>query len=375
MVIIVRFKIVLIVVLILAVLIGSSLGIYLRHLSHQDSIVLIDEDLERKLIIKVKEIFDFRNASLLLKNEKMLEEVYDLEMKYSQWAFEHELKKMKHLHQWSKKQGITFAHVASEVVIRSAKEENNGYALNLLVSTEYQYVYVDAPDDYNSFRLGTYHSLNIIPHEKGWVIAREWYTDPFADSLELDEIKSEELQQIILYSEAKDLSNLDERRKNVVAYADQYSGAANLPEYGLQYNPNYRDYNNEGGNCANFTSQALYEGGNFKKNTTWNYERGAGSKSWLNASAFNQYMLNSGRGSRIAYGSYEQVLQDSFNLLPGDYIAYEKKGKVTHISLVTGIDSKGYALVNSNNADRHRTPWDLGWSNKGIKFHLVRVNY
>jgi len=119
----------------------------------------------------------------------------------------------------------------------------------------------------------------------------------------------------------------------------------------------------------------LFEGGGFRKNRIWNYEKGQGSKAWLNANAFNQYMLNSGRASRIAYGSYDQILKSSFKLLPGDYVAYEKKGKVTHISVVSGQDSKGYALVNSHNSDRYRVPWDLGWNNKGIKFHLVRVHY
>lgn len=86
-------------------------------------------------------------------------------------------------------------------------------------------------------------------------------------------------------------------------------------------------------------------------------------------------MLYSGRGSLITRGTYNQVFKNSFKLLPGDFIAYEKKGKVTHISVVTGIDSKGYALVNCHNTDRYRVPWDLGWSDKGIVFWLVRVNY
>ncbi|MDK2919909.1 MAG: hypothetical protein PWQ37_2642 [Candidatus Petromonas sp.] len=86
-------------------------------------------------------------------------------------------------------------------------------------------------------------------------------------------------------------------------------------------------------------------------------------------------MLYSGRASKIAYGTYEQVYKASYKLLPGDFIAYEKNGKVTHISVVTGADSKGYTYVHSHNTDRYRVPWDLGWSDKGIKFWLVRVHY
>ncbi|HEY5524700.1 MAG TPA: amidase domain-containing protein, partial [Clostridium sp.] len=47
----------------------------------------------------------------------------------------------------------------------------------------------------------------------------------------------------------------------------------------------------------------------------------------------------------------------------------------THISTVTGVDSKGYTLVTCHNTDRNDVPWDLGWSDKKMKFWLVRVHY
>lgn len=86
-------------------------------------------------------------------------------------------------------------------------------------------------------------------------------------------------------------------------------------------------------------------------------------------------MMGSGRASRLAYGKYNQVLPASYKLLPGDYIAYEKKGKVIHVSVVTGADSKGYTLTNSHNADRFRVPWDLGYGDKGVRFWLMQVHY
>ncbi|NLV63999.1 MAG: amidase domain-containing protein, partial [Clostridiaceae bacterium] len=79
--------------------------------------------------------------------------------------------------------------------------------------------------------------------------------------------------------------------------------------------------------------------------------------------------------SLIVHGTYDKVLKLSYKLLPGDIVGYEKKGKVVHISVVTGADSRGYSLVNCHNTDRFKVPWDLGWSDKGIKFWLIRVNY
>ena len=62
-------------------------------------------------------------------------------------------------------------------------------------------------------------------------------------------------------------------------------------------------------------------------------------------------------------------------LRPGDFVGYEKGGRITHVSTVTGQDSKGYPLVTCHNTDRLLVPWDLGWSDKKMKFWLIRVHF
>ncbi|OCL26974.1 amidase domain-containing protein [Orenia metallireducens] len=356
-------------------LIFLGLGVYLRFLSKEDAVMVIDDEVKDILAQDIQNIFNIRNKALLERNKDTLKSLYNIEGRTGRWAYEHSLRKMEYLEEWGAKQGAEFKDINSQVLLRYAKEKGDGYSTTLLVSTEYRYAYEDSPEKYNSFRIGAYHAFDIIPKDDKWVISKEWYLDPTDDSLELDQSKVEEVKQIILSGETKDLSNLNKRRLKAVEYADKYCGTASLPKYGFKYNPNYRNFNSQGGNCANFASQILYEGAGFRKNRTWNYERGKGSKAWLNAHGFNQYMTYSGRASMIAHGTYEQVLKSSYKLLPGDYVAYEKKGKVEHISVVTGVDSKGYALVNCHNSDRYRVPWDIGWNKKGIKFRLVRVHY
>lgn len=329
---------------------------------------------DEELSILVQNIFNIRCKAILEYNEKLLQSLYDIDTKYGIWAFEHELKRMRYLKLWADKQGVKFTSIKSKPIIRYANERDAGYRINLLTSTEYKYVYQDEPDTVNTFRIGTYHSLDILERDGRVLITREWYTDPFADSLNLDKIKTEEIKAYILSGNPRDFSGLNERRVGAVKYADKYCGAAATEENGFSYNEKYINYNSRGGDCANFASQILHEGGKFPKNYTWNYNKG-GTKAWVNAQAFKDYMLYSGRASRIAYGTYNQVYKASYKLLPGDFIAYEKKGKVKHISVVTGADSKGYALVNCHNTDRYRVPWDLGWSNSSIRFWLVRVHY
>ncbi|SMB96097.1 Putative amidase domain-containing protein [Desulfonispora thiosulfatigenes DSM 11270] len=358
----------------ICLVVGLGLYLYNPSIITSTSICNVEKD---QIELKIKEIIDLRNKALLENNKKHLDNFYYLEHRHGLWAYEHNLMKMEYLQKWTQKQGIQLKKIDSEVILKSAKRKEKDIGVSLLVSTEYKYVYEDEPDKENSFRLGAYHYLDITPGEGDdkWVIKRQWYLDPLATVLDVDPDKIKENQEFVLTNEGDNLTDLNERRIMAVEYADKYCGAASLPQYEFKYNPEYINHNGLGGDCTNFASQVLYEGGKFSKDGAWNYKNGKGSKAWLNAHGFNNYMLYSGKASRIAYGDYEQVFKPSFKLLPGDYIAYEEKGKVVHISVVTGRDSKGYTLVNSHNSDRFRVPWDIGWNIKGIKFSLVRVHY
>lgn len=323
----------------------------------------------------IYQIFRNRNNAIINGDLKLIQSLYDTSTKYGTWAHQHELTKVKYIHNWEQKQGVKFTDILPTVKVRSIKPKGEKYSINLMCSTEYKYVYENEPAIVNSFRIGTYHVLDLLYKDEAWIITREWYKDPFEDSLNLERLNVDSIHKYISGNEARDLSDIGERRKNAVEYADKYCGAAGEEKYGFKYNKKYRNYNSQGGDCANFASQILYEGGKFRKNHTWNYNGKGATRAWLNADGFKSYMLYSGRASLIAYGNYEKVYKASYKLLPGDFVAYEKKGDIKHISVVTGADSKGYSLVSCHNTDRNRVPWDLGWSSSKIKFWLVRVHF
>ncbi|MEW6623078.1 MAG: amidase domain-containing protein [Bacillota bacterium] len=359
---------------VVALLVLSILsGIYLRDLFDRS----IDKNSNNTLSVELQQLFDLKNKALLKEDADALRSLYNIQDQNGLQAYEYEHTKMKNLRKWSNKQSVSFNQINSEVVIQNSNKTGNGYSLDLLVSTEYQYTYENAPLTHDSFRIGTYHTLDIISHEERWLIIRENYADPFGKSIDFNDFNIQEIQQIILSEKDRDLSPLSERRIKAIDYADRYCGSASLPQYSFQYNPKYKNYTDKGGDCTNFASQVMYEGGNFSQDSTWNYDYndGQASKSWANAASFNEYMLNSGRASVIAYGPYHEVVKDSYKLLPGDYVAFEEEGEVAHISIVTGADSKGYALVNSHTSDRYRAPWDIGWNVKGVKYWLVSVHY
>ncbi|WP_024620615.1 amidase domain-containing protein [Metaclostridioides mangenotii] len=325
--------------------------------------------------ILLEDLFDFRNKAILNKNEDILKGIFDTDKKFGLWAYEHEIKKMKYLENWSSKQGVKFKNIKTKVNVRKVRErEKNLYGVICSVSTEYKYTYANQKDKVNTFRIGTEHYLHVKKVKNKYIITKEWYTDPFADSLNLENIKSDDIRNFI--DSKKEIKlNLTPEQKKCVSYAHKYAGSAADEEDGLKFNDNYRNYNPEGGDCANFASQIMFESGRFEKNATWNYSESAGTKAWVNAQAFKNYLLYSGRGSLLTKGTFEEVYKEAYFLRPGDIVGYEKGGRITHVSTVTGLDSKGYPLVTCHNTDRLLVPWDLGWSDKDIKFHIIKVNY
>ena len=323
----------------------------------------------------IENLFVIRNKSILTQDLDAIESLYDTSTQCGQWAFEYEEAKVKYINNWAQKQGVKFTDIIPHIHIQSSKIHDTTSSFYILCSTDYKYIYDNEPDVINTSRIGTYHCLTLNNKNDALVITKEWYTDPFADSLKLENIKADEIKDYILSQPYRDLSSIDERRQGAIDYATKYCGAATPEEFEHKYNKSYRDFNPEGGDCANFASQILHEGGKFRTNATWNYAKGSATGPWINADKFTHYMLNSGRASVIAHGTYDKVYKASYKLLPGDFVAYEKKGDITHISTVTGADSKGYSLVTCHNTDRYNVPWDLGWSDKNMKFWLVRVHY
>ena len=322
----------------------------------------------------INDIILMRNKAILDGDIESLKILYNLKTVYGTWAYEHQVKKINYLQNWAEKQGIKFTAIDANITVRKVDPTNNGYTLNFSVFTKYTYVYINDLNTKNYFKMGTYHSMDIIENGDYQLIDREWYTDPFADSSDLNKLKTEQITNYILSGKPRDFTELNERRQGALDYADKYCGGSVSETVKFIYNNKYKNYNYSGGDCANFASQVLHEGGKFKKNYTWGYQK-EGSKAWVNADALKQYLLYSGRASLVAQGSYTKVLKASYLLQPGDIIAYGKKGEVKHVSIVTGADSKGYTLVNCHNADRFRVPWDLGWGDEDITFWLIHVHY
>lgn len=343
--------------------------------SASDRVLATNTYTDDEVKTEVEQIFQNRSKAIISQDLEYIQSIYDLNTKFGTWAYEYEQKKMKYINSWGEKQGVKFTQITPKIKFRRVRGNNNSFSINLQCIYEYKYIYEDNPLVENSSSIGTYHNMQLVNKDGVWIITKEWYKDPFGDSLNLENIKVASIKEFILSQLDRNVFDIGQRRRDAAAYAEKFCGAGGDELNGLLYNKKYRNYNSLGGDCANFASQILAEGGKFRRNSAWNYDSGGATRSWVNADGFKAYMTDSGRASVIAYGNYDKVYKASYKLLPGDFVAYEKKGDITHISVVTGSDSRGYSLVSCHNTDRNNVPWDLGWSNKKIKFWLVHVNF
>ena len=346
---------------------------------NNSSITQNTDDKNHELIEKfqpvIENIFLNRNSAILTGDSEGLKLFYDLDKRVGKWTYEKEVTKTQYFTNWCEKQCVSFTRINSIIKVCNVKElEKDVYNVVCYACTTLCYSYKDQPTVENLFKLGTCHYINLKDNGDRYIIIKEWYTDPLADSLDLENLNCDDIKAAILNHTKPDYTP-DERTQKAIDYAHEYCGISDNEEHLFKYNKDYKNFNPDGGDCANFASQIMYEGGGFKKNSTWSYCNKSATKAWVNAQAFKNYLINSGRGSYIAKGNYCETYKAAFNLRPGDIVAYEKKGRITHVSTVTGLDSKGYPLVTCHNTDRMLVPYDLGWSNSNIKFHLIDVHY
>lgn len=110
-------------------------------------------------------------------------------------------------------------------------------------------------------------------------------------------------------------------------------------KYAIDYNPDFHDYNPQGGDCANFVSQCLSAGG-LKQTDEWNYTNGKGTSAWI--SCRSMYALFSKKYEVIEYPTYEDFDK-------GDIVM---KRSLTHVVICSGKDENGKPLICAHN-DKH----------------------
>src|SRR5690554_4000835 len=93
-----------------------GIGISHRYYTLNNYIIPINSELNEKVNEIITEIIDTRNKAILNNNSDALGLLYNKKVRNGLWAYEHELKKMRYLHNWEKKQGIYYKNIGSTVI-------------------------------------------------------------------------------------------------------------------------------------------------------------------------------------------------------------------------------------------------------------------
>ena len=126
---------------------------------------------------------------------------------------------------------------------------------------------------------------------------------------------------------------------SAIAYADKYC---------INYNSAYNSYKGRGGDCANFVSQCLFNGG-FPQDSTW-YKH---SVAWINVMKQIAHFKK--------YGSFMNA--NNGNILTGNPIYFDWNGDGTydHATICVGRNNSGVPILDSHTKDLYHATWN-NWS-------------
>lgn len=143
-----------------------------------------------------------------------------------------------------------------------------------------------------------------------------------------------------------------QQQKPAGAY-DYKAMAAYAEKYWSNYNPAYRKFNDAGGDCTNFVSQAMKAGGWANKGgvyddyRNWWYDSSYQSTSWVGANEWSWFTLDSKRAanlSNVYYLGVGDVLQMDF----------DKDGSKDHTMIVTYRSSSGVPYLTYHSVNTYR---------------------
>lgn len=134
---------------------------------------------------------------------------------------------------------------------------------------------------------------------------------------------------------------------------DYRAMAAYAERYWSNYNPAYRKFNDAGGDCTNFTSQALKAGGwkhapgDGTDYRTWWYGSTTQSTSWVGADEWSWFTLSSKRATN---------LKNAYQLGVGDIMQmdFNRDGSKDHSMMATYRSSSGMPYLTYHSVNTYR---------------------
>lgn len=348
---------------------------------------------DNELTTFIQQLFAKRAQYLLHQEDGLLRDFYMPERASSMRAMKHEQMRAQYVQTWVKHRHLRLADAASSPRVIRANKRNDQVLVSAVDSLRLGYTYNQPSSQVEYFGIGTRHALTLMREKGSWKVLREWYLDPLEENPDLIPKLTEQprnsasnrvnaMRNMRNQASGSHSTSTRYNRGKAIDYANKYAGIAWGAGNKHRYNPKYRDYTGQGGDCTNFASQCIgdQEGGGLRMRGGWHHYRSGGSRAWVQTDAFKNFLIYSGYGKVIKKGTYTGLVQANnqhpngawASLKAGDLIGYELNGDIDHFSIVVGFDAQGYPLVNSHTADRYRVPFDLGWD-KYTMYWLIHI--
>lgn len=144
---------------------------------------------------------------------------------------------------------------------------------------------------------------------------------------------------------------------------DRHKAVAYARKYALNYNPEYKDFNNSGGDCTNYISQCLYAGG-INQSRNWKPY----SDNWIRVNGLYNYLTRNG---------YAQNINIKEEYLPGDIIQFysNSKGIYGHSGIITLPLLNGDYLYCCHSYDKLDFPLSEIYPILYNKFRVLKIIY
>ncbi|MET8178308.1 amidase domain-containing protein [Streptomyces sp. NPDC005336] len=134
---------------------------------------------------------------------------------------------------------------------------------------------------------------------------------------------------------------------------DYAAMAAYAEKYWSNYNPAYRKFNDAGGDCTNFVSQAMKAGGWANKSGTyddyrsWWYDSSSQSTSWVGANEWSWFTLDSQRATNLS---------NVYDLGVGDVLQmdFDRDGSKDHTMVTSYRSSSGVPYLTYHSVNTYR---------------------
>jgi hypothetical protein len=234
------------------------------------------------------------------------------------------------------------------------------------------------------------HRFLMTKTSQGWKILSDAYYDPFEPGLAANHttpLASPRLSGTVPVTSAvaaKQHPAVTAKETAVVPASYSYgynrvAAAAYADKYWQNYNTTYPNCNPNGGDCANFVSQALWDpvtGANFPTEapqwTPGNLTTcAATSEAWRYTPTQHSFFISNPKGSAYNFASLgakgSASATRAYNIssmLIGDVIFddWHSDGVIDHVTIAVKYASDKSTLIDAHNTDTYQVRWDFGYS-------------